>query len=122
MTIRPSVRAYIDAVLVPALVAARDRDLQGLKKLTMTPQPTLSDAITAVEQSANAYQSAVTMENNDSTVAEGIQTKLDAQKALITADHNTTVDAAKAFNANLDLLVAAATAAKIPVPEEPPAQ
>jgi hypothetical protein len=75
---------------------------------------TLSDAITAVEQASTAYSSAAATVTNDVAAAAAISTKLDAANAQTATDTTTQGTAKDAFNASLDALVAAATAAKLP--------
>jgi hypothetical protein len=85
----------------------------------MTPTtgvPALGDAITAVEQAQTGYQNAATQTSNDQTAAAAIQTKLDAANAQVVTDQTNQATAATTFNAAIDNLIAAATAAKIPVP------
>lgn len=82
----------------------------------MTPTSSLSEAITAVEQAGSAYQNAATQTVNDQAAAAAIQAKLDAANATVAADKQAQTTAADTFNATLDSLIAAATAAKIPAP------
>jgi hypothetical protein len=76
----------------------------------------LSDAITAVETASSAYSAAATTTTNDQATADAVQAKLDAAKAQVGTDQVAQADAGSAFNASLDALIAAATAAKIPAP------
>ena len=79
----------------------------------------LSDAITAVEQAQNSFQTASTQTSNDQAAAAAIQAKLDAANAQVSTDQAAQADAAQAFNASLDNLIAAAQAAKIATPALP---
>lgn len=74
---------------------------------------TLADAITAAEnaqQGLTAAQATVSADNDSVTA---IQAKLDAANAQKATDAATQVTAVTAFNAALDDLITAATAAKI---------
>jgi hypothetical protein len=77
---------------------------------------TLTDAITAVEQSSTVYQTAVTTTANDQAAADAIKVKLDAANATVATDQVNQSAAATGFNAALDALIQAATDAKIPLP------
>jgi hypothetical protein len=74
---------------------------------------TLTDAITAVEQAANAYQGAATTTNNDQVAAAAIQAKLDAANSQVDQDKAAQATAATSFNSALDALIQSATEAKI---------
>jgi len=88
---------------------------------------TLSDAISAVETAQQAYTGAAAQTTNDQASVTAIQAKLDAANATVATDQTAQDAAATGFNAALDTLIAAATAAKIgtapppPVVELPPA-
>jgi len=75
---------------------------------------TLSDAITAAEQSQQVFQNSATQTASDQAAVAGIQSKLDAANATVDTDLQAQDTAAKAFNDSLETLIAAATAAKIP--------
>jgi len=76
---------------------------------------TLSDAITEVEGALSSYNNAVAQTQNDTSAAAAIQAKLDAANATVTTDQTAQGASAAAFNQALDDMIAAATAAKIPV-------
>ncbi len=80
----------------------------------------LSDAISTVETASGAYNNALTQTSNDQATAQQIQAKLDAANNQVQQDQQAQDAAAQQFNAALDQLIQAATAAKIP-PSTPPA-
>jgi NAD/NADP transhydrogenase alpha subunit len=75
---------------------------------------TLNDAITQAETAGAAYSNASAQITTDQSFEAGIQAKLDAAKATVSADLAAQASAATAFNAALDALIQAATGAKIP--------
>ena len=82
-----------------------------------TPLPSLSDAITAVEQADNAYLNAVAQTGNDQATAAAIQSKLDAQNATVASDQQVQATAAASEVAvlqTLDAVVQARIAALTP--------
>ncbi len=79
----------------------------------------LSDAISAVEQGQQAYQSAAVQTVNDQAIVEGIKVKLDAADQTVAADQAMQGSAAGVFNSALDGLIEAAQSAKIPAPAPP---
>jgi predicted thioesterase len=81
-----------------------------VKELTMS----LTDAITAAEQAQQVYTSAVSQTTADQAVVTQIQQKLDAANATVVTDVTAQNAAATSFNASLDALIQAATAAKVP--------
>ena len=76
---------------------------------------TLTEAITAVENTQTAYTNAVNTTANDQSAAAAIQAKLDAANQQVASDTAAQNTAAESFNASLDALIEAATAAKITV-------
>jgi len=74
----------------------------------------LSEAITQVETTGSDYQKSVTQTATDQTAADAAQAKADAAKALVASDQQAQDAAAATFNAALDGLIEAATAAKVP--------
>jgi hypothetical protein len=81
----------------------------GGKKLNLT------DAITLVEQTGQAYQAAAMQTANDQAAADAAQAKADAAKAVVAQDKQNQGAAASAFNSALDQLIEAAKSAKIQV-------
>jgi hypothetical protein len=76
---------------------------------------TLSDAITAVEGAQSSYNNAIAQTRNDTSAVAAFRAKLDAASATVASDQTAQDAAAAAFNQSLDDMIAAATAAKIPV-------
>ncbi len=76
--------------------------------------PSLVDAISAVEGASSAYSGAVIKTKADSDIVDGIAAKLNAAQAVVVSDVAAQTDAANSYNAALDTLITAATAAKIP--------
>jgi len=74
----------------------------------------LTDAISAVETANNSYTNAVNQTNTDQAAADQIKAKLDAANQTVASDQAAQSTAAAEFNAALDTLIQAATAAKIP--------
>lgn len=73
----------------------------------------LSDAITAVETAQTNYSNAANLTTSDVAAVAGIQAKLDAANNTVETDRASQATAAKALNDSLDVLMAAATAAKV---------
>lgn len=80
---------------------------------------TLNDAISEVEGAQSSYNNAVAQTQNDTGTVAAIQAKLDAANATVATDQAAQSTAAAAFNQALDDMIAAATAARIPVAAAP---
>jgi hypothetical protein len=108
----------IAAALVPVKKTIRRAGQQKRKDSMSTtppnPAPSLSDAITAVEQAGTAYQTAVTTTANDQSATAAIQAKLDAANATVATGQQNQLAAATNYNTALTTLIAAAQAAMIP--------
>jgi hypothetical protein len=75
----------------------------------------LNDAITAVEGAQSSYNNAISQTQSDTSAVAAIQAKLDAAATTVATDESAQGAAASTFNQSLDDMIAAATAAKIPV-------
>lgn len=82
---------------------------------------TLSDAIAAVETSATNRQNGLNQLATDQGVASGLQTKLDAANATVATDQTNQAGLDTAYNSDIDNLIAAAQASKVPVSSPAPA-
>ncbi len=81
----------------------------------------LGDAISAAEKAQQDFSNANTQTANDRATVTAAQAKLDVANATVASDVTAMNSAADAFNAALDALIQAATAAKIPPASAPTA-